>query len=251
MNKILLGPILLFLSLPGMAQSKPPGIQLGTYALSQGITNIANQLKWQITTAPIAPAGTLFVSYSGNVTGSPSGCNVGVIFSNTNIQSSGATFGGSFAFSSPTFAITPGAAPFAFRIGTAATSLISYTTIAPVYTCSVFPVSGQITMEFVPESVQAPFIFNYLHIASNGTFILKAGAPGIGQLHTIVINQPGTGETITIYDNTTCTGTTIAIIAGLTASSDGFTLTYDVGTTTGLCIATTGTTPGDYTVSYR
>lgn len=236
---------------PAVAQGQPPGISLGTFPLNQAITNIASQLRWAISTVPINPSGMIYVNYTGTVTGSPSGCLTGVAFASTNVTNISGS-GGTFIFDSPTVAITPGAAPLGGHISTDGAPLLGFTSLAPVYTCTTYPTGGTVTFEFVPDPVP---LYNYLHVTTNNTFLLKGNCglnTCIGTLHAIVINQPGTSETITVFDSqqTACTSPvgTVAIVAGFNVNQSYI---YDATTTAGLCIQTSGTTAGDYTIVYR
>lgn len=87
--------------------------------------------------------------------------------------------------------------------------------------------------------------FLYNNIKTNTTTVVKTGA---GLLHWVTINNAGTAETITIYDNTAASGT---LISTHTAPAQGAIYEYDIAFTNGLTIVTAGTTPGDYTISYR
>lgn len=87
--------------------------------------------------------------------------------------------------------------------------------------------------------------FSYTHISTNTTTQAKAGA---GVLHALTINTLGSVDTITLYDNTACSGTVIAIA---NAAASQTTLNFDAAFGVGLCIATSGTTAPDITVTWR
>lgn len=227
-----------------LGQATKPGMQLGTYPATQALNqgNIST-FRWTLANASLNPNGTLYLTYTG-ITGSPAGCFVALDFGNTSVTQ----FALTFTIVGPTQSVTPGSAPFALRISAANEPYISYTTVAPTFFCATYPTGGTIGYEFVPDTQAAPF-FQYSHITTLTSTVLKNIAPGMGQLHTIVINQAGTGVTLTVFDNTTCTGTSIAILTTLTTGQTYG--PYDLITTTGLCILTAGTTAGDYTVTYR
>jgi hypothetical protein len=84
----------------------------------------------------------------------------------------------------------------------------------------------------------------YKNITSNASTQVKTGS---GFLHSITTNNAGSTETLTVYDNSSCTAPAIATTGTVTAG----TLTYDVQFFTGLCITSTGTTAGNFTVSYQ
>jgi hypothetical protein len=65
-------------------------------------------------------------------------------------------------------------------------------------------------------------------------------------LANICINNPGSAWTATVYDSATGSGTVIAVIS----FSSAFSLAYNIAYKTGLTIVTSGTTPGDLTVSW-
>jgi hypothetical protein len=130
------------------------------------------------------------------------------------------------------------------------TTFTSNTSLAgtlELYTWPI-PMNSEIGLLQVGQSstpwVMANDSYSYSHIASNGTVTLKSGA---GHLHTLVVNAAGSSETITIYDNTSASGTIIAIMTPPAAG----TYMFDVAFNTGLTIVTSGTTAGDYTVSWR
>lgn len=117
-----------------------------------------------------------------------------------------------------------------------------FSSVGVTYSCVAYPSSGSAFVEFIPDT--APVLV-YQHFTTNASNQVKVQS---AFLHSIVINQAGTSETISIFDNTACSGNAVAITTGFTT---GQVLTYDVATSKGLCILTAGTTPGDYTVSYR
>jgi hypothetical protein len=97
------------------------------------------------------------------------------------------------------------------------------------------------------NSAPTIFSYQYVNITTNTNTVVKT-SPGF--LHQVIISTKGsTNETLTLFDNTTCTGTKIATID---ATAQAATFSYDVQFNVGLCITSaTGTTPGDYTISYR
>lgn len=88
--------------------------------------------------------------------------------------------------------------------------------------------------------------YNYTHIATNTTTVVKSGA---GILHLVVINTPGATDTATIYDNTAGSGTVIAVLNDASTSAES--ITYDVNFSTGCTIVTAGTTAPDMSISWR
>lgn len=75
---------------------------------------------------------------------------------------------------------------------------------------------------------------------------------GAGFLWSVVINNNGSSWDFQIFDNTACSGTAIVGGAGIVVvPAGGSTLLYNVNFNTGLCVLTTGATPGSMTVSYR
>ena len=73
---------------------------------------------------------------------------------------------------------------------------------------------------------------------------------GPGFLKRVVINDLGAaGSFITIYDNTAGSGTKLATITCPATVGNPFTLTYDVGFSTGLTTTTSGAT--DVTLAFR
>jgi hypothetical protein len=117
------------------------------------------------------------------------------------------------------------------------------TTAAATWSCGTYPTGGSAQVEFVPDGFSS---YTYTHITTNANTVLKQTPAA---LSSITINQAGTGETITVWDNVSCSGTSIAVLTGF---SSGQQFTYGTPTTlNGLCIQTSGTTAGDYTVSWR
>lgn len=81
-------------------------------------------------------------------------------------------------------------------------------------------------------------------IASNGTFVIKNG-PGF--FHSFVIGQPGSGWVVSFYDNTTGTGTPFSVQTLINTDSG---ITYDTWFDNGLTVVTSGTTPGNITITW-
>lgn len=82
-------------------------------------------------------------------------------------------------------------------------------------------------------------------ISTKTTTLVKAGAGLVGD---ITINTTGSADVITVYDALTATGTPYAII---TAPTVGMKFCELYRFSVGLCIVTSGTTAGNYTVSYQ
>jgi hypothetical protein len=101
-----------------------------------------------------------------------------------------------------------------------------------------FPLTGT-------QDQQLSQAFLYSHVTTNTNTVVKA-APGF--LHLIDVNNPGTGESFTVYDGTSCSGLVIASSSAL-SNPGGF--IYDVNFLDGLCITTSGSAAGDFTVSYQ
>lgn len=97
----------------------------------------------------------------------------------------------------------------------------------------------------ISASQSNPAIFTYSNITTNTTTQVKSVA---GFLHSLTINTSGTTDTATIFDNTSCAGTKIGTV---NSAAVPVTLFFDVQFSTGLCVLTAGTTPGDLTVSWR
>ena len=91
--------------------------------------------------------------------------------------------------------------------------------------------------------VEGVVAFNSARINSNATTVIK-NSPGV--LHLITVNKAGAVWTITVYDNTEGSGEVIAQIDGTSIGSFAFNVFFEKG----LTIITSGTTPGDITVSY-
>jgi hypothetical protein len=210
-----------------------------TQAVSVSV--VANPANFKQLPFPSYSAGSIMPNFLGT-TGAPSGCVITIYFTESNTPQTNLVLVPASAAVGPlttntvarvtvpaVYSQTPALGPF---------GVVTYS-----YTCTTYPTAGTFQLEFVPDPQP---VFQYAHIASNSTFALRQSA---GQLHTVTINTPGTTEVLTVYDNSACTGQVIATIT--TPAVAGVTLTYDVATTIGLCIQTTGTTAGDYTVSYR
>lgn len=176
--------------------------------------------------------GSLEVFYSG-ITGAPSGCSYKLAFSGSNEVT--LTFGASI-FASPANGRE------VLRVTNSTPNI--WPNVAINYTCTTYPTTGTIAIEFTPDSqAQAPY--NYSHIATNTSTVIST-VPKF--LHTVNIGTAGSSETVTLFDNTTCSGATIAVITPTVTSP---VYIFDISTTVGLCVLTAGTTAGDYTVTYR
>jgi hypothetical protein len=84
------------------------------------------------------------------------------------------------------------------------------------------------------------YAYGYTHITSNATTNIKTGN---GILNSIVVNNPGATWTITVNDG----ASVIAVIAAAAAQS---TMLYECAFNTSLSVVTSGTTPGDITVTW-
>lgn len=184
------------------------------------------------------PSGMVAATFA-NVSGSPSGCNIFLNFSN----GSALTGTGTLASTSGNFTPANGTIYLRFSATNLAATAGVYTAITPSWNCAVYPTSGQLTIEFSSDTQPT---YTYAHINSNTSTQLKTQP---SYIHTLTFNTAGTSETITIFDNTTCTGTTFAVITNPSANESS--LLYDAQLNVGLCILTSGTTAGDYTVTYR
>ncbi len=87
--------------------------------------------------------------------------------------------------------------------------------------------------------------YTYTNIIVNGTTLVKTG-PGF--LHCITINSIGTSWNLAIVDNTIAAGTKVATITAIATQGQ---VCYDINFSVGLTIVTTGTLPGDITISWR
>ena len=186
-------------------------------------------------------AGTLFFRFSG-ITGSPS-CTWTVSNGSTN------SIAGDSGVTSVSGSITPANGAKFARVGatTGATSVVPpwWSAVSLAYNCSTFPTTGIFSAELIPEPAQFPG-YQYAHITTSTTTQVAA-FPVV--LHSIAINAPGSGETITVYDN--ASACTTSVVATYTSPTTIQTVIYDAALVNGLCIATTGATPGDYTVTFR
>lgn len=100
------------------------------------------------------------------------------------------------------------------------------------------------TYTYIGSGAASALTFN--HITTNASTVVRSGS---GMLGVIQVNNPGAGWTVQIFDNTSCTGTQIGLTTSLLAIP-GRTLNYYVTFNTGLCIITSGTTPGDLSVGF-
>jgi hypothetical protein len=85
------------------------------------------------------------------------------------------------------------------------------------------------------------YAYSYTHITTNTTTNIKTQS---GILNTITINNPGTAWVLTVNDGA-------SVIAVITAAAAQSTLVFECSFITGLSIVTTGTTPGDVTVTWQ
>jgi hypothetical protein len=87
--------------------------------------------------------------------------------------------------------------------------------------------------------------YTFSEFTTNATTTLKTGA---GFLHAIVPGKGGSAWVIDCWNNTAASG---AKILSMTIPAVVVSVAYDVAFTIGLTCTTSGTTPGDLTVSYR
>jgi len=87
--------------------------------------------------------------------------------------------------------------------------------------------------------------YTFSEFTTNTTTTLKTGG---GYLHTIVPGKGGSAWVIDCWNNTAASG---AKILSMTIPAVVTSVAYDVAFTIGLTCTTSGTTPGDLTVSYR
>ena len=94
------------------------------------------------------------------------------------------------------------------------------------------------------EAVPRP---RFLHINTNGTFVVKQGPC---TLHSIIVGiAGGSGNTATIYDNTAASGTVISVL-DTTGSKAGQAVNYDLDMDTGLTVVVAIGTAADITVIF-
>lgn len=99
--------------------------------------------------------------------------------------------------------------------------------------------------QLVRDDSNFPAGYNYEHLASNASTLVKTGG---GFLHTIVINKIGaTGNTLTVYDGTDNTG---AVIAVFDTTSTVRPSPYDCVFKTGLYVTLASGTAADVTITY-
>lgn len=84
----------------------------------------------------------------------------------------------------------------------------------------------------------------YKNITTKTTTLV---ATGLHRLHAVRINTAGSADVVKVYDGTDATG---YLICTITAAPVGADLDYDVPVTTGICVVTSGTTAGDYTITF-
>jgi len=99
--------------------------------------------------------------------------------------------------------------------------------------------------------------WSYLHINTNGTFVIigtggtytqiGGGVPPKGILGGVEVNTVGSTWTVSIYDGPAVAANLVAVITPGTGQPD---LEGPIKLLRGLIIVTAGTTPGDVTVKY-
>jgi hypothetical protein len=109
---------------------------------------------------------------------------------------------------------------------------------------SLLCVSASFAQTVGPPQVVS-FAFNYNHITSDSTTLVKAST---GLLGNVCINGTASGEVITIYDSLTPSGQAIAVITEGSTTQGCF--YYNVVFKTGLTIVTT-VAAGDLTILFQ
>lgn len=188
--------------------------------------------------APMWMNGNIIITFFGVVGGT--GCAPTLIFSGSTLNGTNGYASSSPAGQVPNNVINTW--PVIYSAGVSG----PFSSVAFSYACITYPTAGTMTVEFAstgaPPSIWANITTNTSTVIRGVTF------QGQGFLYSIVVNAPGTAETITIYDSLTCTGLPIATVSTLAV---GEVLSYNLNTYFGLCVTTTGTTSGNYTVVYR
>jgi hypothetical protein len=84
-----------------------------------------------------------------------------------------------------------------------------------------------------------PVGLKFAHISGAATTVVKA-SPGL--LSRIVVNSAAIGATITVFDNTAGSGSAVVVVPALAAAvGTPVSAEYDLRTTTGITVVTTGT----------
>jgi len=229
--------VLVLLCTLARAQGGPyavPGIAFNPVSVTTAVTNYNPQLA----PFPVYINGTVVAVLSG-LTGSPASCQISLSFAGRSSATLTVLTSITVApVNGTTFTRTIGGSPVTVYSG-------PYNTVGVGWTCSTFPTGGTLNVEFIPDPQPG---FYYSNIQSNANTQIRSVG---GTLHSLVINSAGTSETITIVDTSSGTCTGGQQIASTTGFSNAQIFVYDVTFLAGLCVTTSGTTAGNYTVTYR
>lgn len=231
-----------FACLPVIAQGSfpPPSAQWFSLPITAAFTGLNYTRAFS---QSVYPTGTVIVTITGYTSG---GSNCLLTFN----------FGGTITGNVTTPAtlsvgagLTLGNGNTIYRLGPAnnSTSIATvsqpFISATPSFSCTTYPVSGTFNLEVIPDISTNP-TYTQTAISGNASTVLKT-APGF--LQSIVINNPGATWLITVFDNTACSGGQLFQVTPTVTT----TLTYNDTLTTGLCITTSGTTPGNISVIFR
>lgn len=239
MKKFLL--LFLLISIPVLAQQGPfAPVDTTWFNLNATTAFNPGPNSLHSLSSPVYGYGSIIITTSA-IGGAPTNCSVSINFTGQSFSSQVPPFSPIFQATAAGPSFNPNSNTVIFQRLTGG-SFAPYYQVSPSWSCATYPTSGNVTIEFIGDSWP---VYLYSHINTNTNTVLKQN-PAF--LHTVVINAQGTSEVLTIFDNTACSGTVIAAIT--LAATDQFFL-YDVQTNVGLCVTSSGTTAGDYTVSFR
>jgi len=128
----------------------------------------------------------------------------------------------------------------------AAISLAALVIVGIVEGQAGFVLSNGMRADGQQRIIIAPF--SYSKITTNASTQIKSSTGTLGKL---IVSGPGSAWTIQVFDNTSCAAPAIFGATAVTVPAASTSLDFNLDFSTGLCVLTAGTTPGEITVTWR